>query len=97
MVHLDQPRLSERPGRERMATRAPSITCTAIAVDAVGNAYITGSTSSNNFPVLNPFQPRGGGFAVTDGFVVKLSAIGVPRMVKILERSEWAKFYDGLQ
>jgi hypothetical protein len=50
----------------------------AIAVDASGNAYVTGvtqSTSSGDFPTANPFQAtHGGGFE--DGFVAKLSASG---------------------
>lgn len=47
---------------------------TAIAVDASGCAYITGSTESSNFPSVSAFQPkRGGGM---DAFVVKVSASG---------------------
>jgi hypothetical protein len=46
----------------------------AVAVDASGNAYVTGYTRSNNFPVVNPLQPsnRGG----TDAFVAKLNPTG---------------------
>ena len=47
----------------------------AIAVDASGNAYVTGSTSSTDFPTASPFQPnKGGGF--NDAFVTKLNAAG---------------------
>ncbi|MDD3466396.1 MAG: SBBP repeat-containing protein [Campylobacterales bacterium] len=46
----------------------------AIAVDANGNAYITGDTYSTNFPVLNAFQTTKGG--ATDAFVTKLSSNG---------------------
>ncbi len=46
----------------------------AIAVDGAGNAYITGNTSSSNFPVLNAFQPALAG--VEDAFVAKLDASG---------------------
>jgi Beta-propeller repeat len=45
-----------------------------IAVDSVGNAYITGDTSSNNFPVEKPLQKTPGG--LFDAFVVKLSSDG---------------------
>jgi hypothetical protein len=46
-----------------------------IAVDAAGNAYVTGVTSSTNFPTANAVQPTfGGGF--TNAFVAKLNAAG---------------------
>jgi Proprotein convertase P-domain/Beta-propeller repeat len=45
-----------------------------IAVDAAGNAYVTGSTWSTNFPSVRPFQPNRGGDL--DGFVTKLNATG---------------------
>jgi hypothetical protein len=44
-----------------------------IAIDASG-AYVTGSTTSNNFPVANAFQALPGGGQ--DGFVTKLNAAG---------------------
>src|SRR5438309_5002686 len=47
-----------------------------VAIDAVGNAYVTGATASTNFPVsATPFQ-RGRG-ALTDAFVVKVDPSGV--------------------
>ncbi len=46
----------------------------AIAVDSGGNVYITGQTSSNNFPTKNPLQPaKGGG---NDAFVAKINSGG---------------------
>ncbi|MFH0809001.1 MAG: SBBP repeat-containing protein [Pseudomonadota bacterium] len=42
-----------------------------IAVDAAGCAYVTGLTSSNNFPTVNPYQVLGSG-----AFVTKFSAAG---------------------
>src|SRR5262245_47349430 len=45
-----------------------------IAADAAGNAYVTGFTSSPNFPALNAVQPaRKGAF---NSFVTKLNASG---------------------
>jgi uncharacterized repeat protein (TIGR01451 family) len=46
-----------------------------IAVDASGNAYITGNTSSSNFPTVNALQPSYGGGS-EDAFVSKLTASG---------------------
>ena len=45
-----------------------------IAVDASGNAYVTGLTASTNFPTASPIQPanRGG----DDVFLTKLNAAG---------------------
>jgi hypothetical protein len=46
----------------------------AIAVDASGNAYVTGSTSSTDFPVVNARQAANGGFY--DAFVAKFDRTG---------------------
>jgi len=35
--------------------------CSGIAVDAAGNAYVTGTTMSKNLPVKNAIQPVSGG------------------------------------
>ncbi|HTF68675.1 MAG TPA: SBBP repeat-containing protein, partial [Edaphobacter sp.] len=47
---------------------------TAIAVDSAGAAYLTGSTTSPNFPVANAFQAANAGGQ--DAFVTKLNAGG---------------------
>lgn len=50
-----------------------------IAVDSSGCAYISGETSSIDFPVKNPFQwmlTAGGDFESFDAFVAKLSPAG---------------------
>jgi hypothetical protein len=45
-----------------------------IAVDNSGNVYVTGETSSGNFPLLNAFQnSNNGGY---DAFVTKVNAAG---------------------
>ncbi len=53
---------------------------TAIAVDAAGSAYVTGSTFSFDFPVLNAFQPQKGGAGIQgdidNAFLTKLSPGG---------------------
>jgi Bacterial Ig-like domain (group 3)/Beta-propeller repeat len=46
-----------------------------IAVDSAGNAYVTGSTGSTNFPTMNPLQPAFGGGG-RDAFVAKLNPSG---------------------
>ncbi len=45
-----------------------------IAVDASGSAYVTGSTTSTNFPTASPFQGTKGAF--DDAFVIKLNPSG---------------------
>ena len=45
----------------------------AVAVDQAGSAYVTGRTSSNDFPTEDPFQRRRGG---RDAFVTKFAADG---------------------
>ncbi len=45
-----------------------------IAVDASGNAYLTGQTGSTDFPTASPLQ--GGLNGTTDAFVTKLNATG---------------------
>jgi hypothetical protein len=53
-----------------------------IAIDSNGNAYVTGQTNANNFPVINAAQPFwGGGFdssfrRLYDVFITKLNPTG---------------------
>jgi hypothetical protein len=49
---------------------------TAIAVDAAGNAYVTGTTQSSNFPTVNPVQPTNPTFNNANAFVSKLNPTG---------------------
>jgi hypothetical protein len=46
----------------------------AIAVDAAGSAYVTGVTTSTNFPLVSALQSTPGGGA--EAFITKLSAAG---------------------
>jgi hypothetical protein len=45
-----------------------------VALDSAGNAYVTGNTSSTDFPTTNAIQATFGGY--TDVFVTKLNADG---------------------
>ncbi|HJQ34367.1 MAG TPA: SBBP repeat-containing protein [Pyrinomonadaceae bacterium] len=50
-----------------------------IAVDSTGNAYVTGTTFSTNFPTANAIQPANGtsgGSSTQDAFVTKLNIAG---------------------
>ena len=47
-----------------------------IAVDASGNAYVTGITSSSDFPTVNPFQASNNAPFLDTGFVAKLNPSG---------------------
>ena len=49
---------------------------TGIAVDENGDAYVTGQTSSTNFPTKNPTQSSLAGGAGTDAFVTEIGASG---------------------
>jgi len=45
-----------------------------VAVDSLGSAYVTGVTSSSNFPTVNAIQPTLGGGS--DAFVTKVNPLG---------------------
>lgn len=47
---------------------------TSVAIDSEGNAYITGSTDSSDFPVINALQPKIA--EGDDAFIAKLDALG---------------------
>ena len=50
---------------------------TGIAVDGAGNAYVTGYTSSTDFPVVNAYQPTlGSALFTVDAFVTKIAPEG---------------------
>ena len=52
-------------------------TGTGIAVDTFGNAYVTGSTTSNDFPVVDgPGATLSGGNLFGDAFVARVNASG---------------------
>ena len=54
-----------------------SDTARSVAIDAAGNVYVAGLTKSNDFPILNAFQPtRGNDEEGSDGFVAKIDPTG---------------------
>lgn len=64
-----------------------------IDVDAQGNAYVVGGTTSTDFPTTNAFQPVRGNAAgiAPDAFIAKLNPTGAPIYVTYLggADSEW--------
>jgi Domain of Unknown Function (DUF1080)/Beta-propeller repeat len=56
-----------------------------IAVDSSGDAYVTGETSSTDFPVAHPLQP--GAHGSSDVFVTKVSPLGA-HAVSTVRRTE---------
>lgn len=59
-----------------------------LAVDAAGNAFVAGSTSSANLPTLAPLQPElGNGGSLQDAFVAKIAPDG--------QRLVWATYLGG--
>jgi hypothetical protein len=61
------------------------ICCGGIAVDSEGNAYVTGNTWSDNFPVTALQTRFGGG---TDAFAVKLGASGAIELATYIGGSQ---------
>lgn len=66
----------------------------AIAVDTAGEALITGSTSSTNFPLLNSLRANLGGGR--DAFFVKLSAVGNAALVSTYLGGSSSDFGTGI-
>ncbi|MDT7807412.1 MAG: hypothetical protein QOJ70_1225 [Acidobacteriota bacterium] len=66
-----------------------------IVLDALGNAYVTGTTSSNNFPVQGAFQPATGGGS-SDAFVTKLNAAGSAFVYSTYLGGSGSEFGEGI-
>jgi trimeric autotransporter adhesin len=47
-----------------------------ISIDSVGDAYVTGNTSSTNFPTVNPIQPTNQAPNSSNAFVTELNPLG---------------------
>lgn len=63
-------------GAQGCPTACPGDVGNAIAVDAWGNVYLTGSTGSSDFPTKNAFQNNFECFGGFSAFVTKLGAAG---------------------
>lgn len=46
-----------------------------VALDISGSAYVTGTTSSSNFPMVNPYQSYSAGLTAPNAFITKLSSV----------------------
>ncbi len=68
-----------------------------IAVDSAGNAYITGDTTSTNFPTKNPHQPHlGGQKGYSDAFVAKLNPTGSALVYSTYLGGKWTDSAEGI-
>ncbi|MHB8728224.1 MAG: DUF7948 domain-containing protein [Sulfuricaulis sp.] len=61
-----------------------------VAVDANGNAYVTGYTGAKNFPIVNPLKPSATGEG-DQAFVIKISSATLPVSTTVLK----ANGYNG--
>jgi hypothetical protein len=68
---------------------------TALAVDSMGNVYITGSTSSANFPTQNPLQPAFGN-GPSDAFVTEINAAGTALVYSTYLGGDGADWGNGI-
>ncbi|HEV8718084.1 MAG TPA: SBBP repeat-containing protein [Candidatus Binatia bacterium] len=72
-----------------------SDTGSSIVVDAAGNAYVTGSTSSADFPTENPLQPvHGGGYS--EVFIAKIADAQQEEILAHFESPEATPFASAL-
>jgi hypothetical protein len=62
-------------GNENSITIPPSL-LSGITVDSLGNVYVTGNTTSTDFPTMTPFQPHLNGAGTISAFVAKLTPDG---------------------
>jgi hypothetical protein len=65
-----------------------------IAVDSLGNAYVTGFTSSTNFPTMNPIQSALGGSE--DAFVTEINAGGTALVYSTYLGGSGSDFGNGI-
>src|SRR5438128_871140 len=68
----------------------------AIAVDAAGNAYVTGSTSSNNFPTTSGAVQPTCGISGGDAFVSKLNETGTTLVYSTCLGGSGGQFGSGI-
>ncbi|NIM16941.1 MAG: hypothetical protein GTO45_33655 [Candidatus Aminicenantes bacterium] len=73
--------------------------CTGTAVDSSGNVYVTGYTSSKDFPTANPFQENikiSAGGIVQDVFITKLSPSGNTLVYSTYLGGYWYEYSGGI-
>lgn len=66
-----------------------------IAVDANGNAYVTGNTGSTDFPIVNPYQANLN-LGATDIFVTKFAPAGFSLIYSTYLGGSWAEDGGGI-